>query len=320
MTSATSHSPLLRFRDLQELGLGRTAIRTGQVTKLHHDLYIEGAADLSDPDLRTRVALHIAGRQAHIGGWAAARRYELRALAREAEPGALQLFDGWAPWPGTGRELEPVLLCMNRDAKIRRPPQVRTLRSNLHESDIIDLDGLSITSPLRTAFDLARTQSRWHAVASVDRLAYLRIIDLEDLRDYVKSQERRHGIRRATLVSRLVSGRAESPPESITRMVWLEAGLPEPLVNAEVHDRSGQFVARVDLLDPRSRLVVEYDGAHHASAAQRQRDSVREQVLEELGYVVIKITAADLATHEARRALAARLVRAYRHAVSLNTR
>src|SRR5690606_13494348 len=105
--------------------------------------------------------------------------------------------------------------------------------------------------------------------------------------------------------------------ESLTRLIWLEARLPVPSVNEEIFDDDGKFVARVDLRDPTRLLVAEYDGAHHASAARRQRDAARRQALEELGYTMVTITAADVATPNSRRLLKERLVRARRMARGL---
>ena len=309
---------LLRYQTALEAGISRHELRSHEFTRVHHNLYLSATESPRDPDVRTRIAAHIAGGQAHVGGWAAARILERRALASATGGDSLRLFDGIAPWPGSNGELEPVLLCMNRDAKIRTPPGIRPLRSDLEPEDLVNLEGLSMTSPLRTAFDLARTQAPWHAVASVDRLAHLGIIDLTEFNDYVRVLARRKGAPAALKIARVADRRAESPPESVTRMIWSEARLPRPLVNAEIHAPSGAFVARVDLLDPASRLIVEYDGAHHASASQRSRDSAREQALEELGYIVVKVTAADLASPESRRALRSRLVRAYRQALQLN--
>lgn len=311
---------LLRYRDALEAGLTRRELDGAEFTRVHHNLYLGEARSPEDADIRIRIAAHVAGDQAHVGGWAAARFLERQALAAAPRESTLRLFDGLEPWPGGRGELDPVLLCMNRDAKIRRPPHIRTLRSDLEQEDLVEIDGLSMTAPLRTAFDLARIQSPWHATASVDRLAHLGIIDLRELDAYVRSQTRRRGVKQALTITRRADGRAESPMESVTRMIWLEARLPRPQVNANVYALDGSFVARVDLLDPASRLIVEYDGAHHASATQRSRDDARRQTLEELGYVYITVTAVDLAKPQARERLRVRLVRAYRRALQLNGR
>ncbi|NLF04448.1 MAG: DUF559 domain-containing protein [Actinomycetales bacterium] len=297
--------------------MGRKAVYSGDYIKVHHDLYLDGSADPRDPDVRMRIAAHIAGTQAHLGGWAAARCYERNTLRQIGEPGAIRYFDGAVPWPDSDGELARVMLCMNRDANIRKVEGIRPLRSDLDETDIVTLDGFSITSPERTAFDLARTEPKWRAVAAVDRLAHLGIVDLAELRTYAQVMERRHGIRKVTAVIRLADARAESPMESLTRLIWLEARLPVPSVNEEIFDDDGKFVARVDLRDPTRLLVAEYDGGHHASAARRQRDAARRQALEELGYTMVTITAADVATPNSRRLLKERLVRARRMARGL---
>ena len=316
MTTSTTPR-LLNSRDLRDAGVARRAIYTGDYIKVHHDLYLDGAADPLDPDVRMRIAAHIGKTQAHLGGWAAARCYEAQALRETGPPDSLHYFDGTVPWPDSDRKPAAVMLCMNRDAKVRKVEGIRPLRSDLDETDIVTLDGLSITSPHRTAFDLARTEPWWRAVAAVDRLAHLGIVGLPALRTYAEVMERRHGIRKASKAIRLADARAESPMETLTRIIWLDAGLPAPSVNEEIFDDDGRFVARVDLRDPTSLLVAEYDGGHHAGPARRQRDAARRQALEELGFTMVTITAADVATPSSRRLLKERLVRGRRMARGL---
>lgn len=308
-------SNLVSYREGLAAGASRRELAGSSYRRVHHDLYLGAEHSPEHPDVRIQIAARIAGDQGHVGGWAAARIHETRALRRGHPSGVRGYFDGLAPWPGGTGELEPVLLCMSRTAKVRQSPHIETLRSDLEPEDLMEIDGISLTSPLRTAFDLARRRAPWHAVTAVDRLAHLGIVDLTELGHYADSLSRKHGARRALTVIRQADARAESPPESLTRMVWHDARLPRPTVNAEVRTADGEFVARVDLLDPRSRLVVEYDGSHHASAEQRARDSRREEALEELGYVVVKVTSTDLASPGSRWRLRARLIRAYRRAL-----
>ena len=84
--------------------------------------------------------------------------------------------------------------------------------------------------------------------------------------------------------------------ETLLRLMLVFARLPEPQVNVDVLDERGRFVARVDLLYPRWKVVVEYDGRHHETdRAQWARDRRRREALEALGYRIIVVAAADLA-------------------------
>lgn len=100
-------------------------------------------------------------------------------------------------------------------------------------------------------------------------------------------------VRRAAL---LASARVRSPAESRFRLIWtLDAGLPDPLVNWQVADQDGRFIAEVDLLDPLAGLVGEYDGAHHRSGPRHYQDVRREDALRSVGLEVVTVTGRDLA-------------------------
>ncbi len=112
------------------------------------------------------------------------------------------------------------------------------------------------------------------------------------------------GRRAAARVVSLADGRSESPGESWARLVMAEVGLPAPELQGLVHDESGAIVARVDFLFRAERVVVEFDGAvkYGGPAAQGQLALVaekrREDTIRRLGYVVVRLTWADLANPE----------------------
>lgn len=84
----------------------------------------------------------------------------------------------------------------------------------------------------------------------------------------------------------LADGRAESPPESILRLYWIDAGLPWPVPQLEIWV-DGQMIARLDLGHLGIRFAVEYDGDEwHSSPEQRSHDRDRRQAVEEEDFVV----------------------------------
>lgn len=83
---------------------------------------------------------------------------------------------------------------------------------------------------------------------------------------------------------------AESRPETLLRLVLIDAGLPEPLLNQTLLDGAGRFLGRVDLVYPGWRIVVEYDGdQHRTSTAQYERDGTRLDALRRAGWTVIQV-------------------------------
>lgn len=104
----------------------------------------------------------------------------------------------------------------------------------------------------------------------------------------------------------------ESPKETETRLLLVDAGLPEPVVQHEVRD-GRRLVARIDLAYPQWKIAIEYEGdGHRTDAAQWRRDIQRQRELEDRGWIVVRITQLDLTDGSAallrriRRAIAVR--------------
>lgn len=86
----------------------------------------------------------------------------------------------------------------------------------------------------------------------------------------------------------------ESPKETETRLLIRDAGFAEPVVQHEVRD-GGRFVARVDLAYPELRIAIEYEGDGHRKDKEQWRTDIRRQrELEDRGWIVIRLTQADL--------------------------
>ncbi len=84
----------------------------------------------------------------------------------------------------------------------------------------------------------------------------------------------------------LADGRAESPPESILRLYWIDAGLPWPHPQLEIW-RDGVFIARVDLGNELLGYVAEYYGEEwHSPDEQGDHDDNRVDDIERSGFVV----------------------------------
>lgn len=115
--------------------------------------------------------------------------------------------------------------------------------------------------------------------------------DLSGLHDVVARRPRDRGIVAARRALALVRPGSGSPMESLARVGFVADGLPEPELNATVTDRFGQWLARVDFLWREARVVVEFDGAHHADPAQFRRDARRRRAIEEAGCTYLQITA-----------------------------
>jgi hypothetical protein len=71
----------------------------------------------------------------------------------------------------------------------------------------------------------------------------------------------------------------------------VDAGLPSPTLEHEIHDEAGRFVARVDLGWPRHRVAVELQSMkHHLTEEAFHLDPLRRNRLQRLGWIVLEYT------------------------------
>ena len=168
---------------------------------------------------------------------------------------------------------------------------------SVRDADLTTIDGIPVTTPPRTWFDLAGSLPLADLVAVCDALLFHArpMCARSDLEELIRANPHSPGVVRAREALALASDRAESPQESRLRVVLHLAGLPEPEVNAVICDAHGRRVARVDLFYPQFGVVVEYEGLHHATdPVQWRRDISRIAELQSLGYVVVRVHQDDL--------------------------
>lgn len=160
---------------------------------------------------------------------------------------------------------------------------------DLLPQDYCLIEGLKVTTPLRTALDLGCKLSRRRALAALD--AFMRAYGLthEDLRRGAQRYFRRRGVVQLRQLIPLADPRAESPGEAWARQEIIDAGLPWPELQVWV-EVDGVPTYRLDLAYPHARVAVEYDGREfHESDEARERDEERRAWLERHGWTVIVV-------------------------------
>lgn len=202
----------------------------------------------------------------------------------------------------------PVMAAMPPGARVDGPRGVKVHRTPVQESDVSVVDGMRVTAPGRACWDVAILSDVASALVIVDGLLNRGLLAAADLDGRLSAGTGTWGVRRAREVFELADGRSESPPESQIRLLMHRAEIPEAVPQFEVR-MDGRFVARVDFAWPASRVILEYDGAHHADHLQMRRDRSRLNGLVTAGWVVLHATAPDLRDP-------ARLLRALRVALT----
>lgn len=177
----------------------------------------------------------------------------------------------------------------------RHPPKgIRTWADAIAYDEIETIAGMRVTTPVRTALDLARRNPLDPAVAAVDALLNATRTKVADVELLAARHKGRKGIRRALAALDLVDAGAESPRETWLRLIIIRAGFPRPETQIPVFDEFGQVVARVDVGWSDLKIAVEYEGEHHRSDRRRiARDIRRTELLQELKWIVIRVTAED---------------------------
>jgi very-short-patch-repair endonuclease len=145
-----------------------------------------------------------------------------------------------------------------------------------------------MTTPARTAYDLARGLSRTEAVVAVDALTHRFPFELDELRSLRSRHLAARGSRRLEEVLALVDRRSGSPMESRMRVPMVLDGLAPEVQLRVVLDGHSFYL---DLAFSSVRLAVEFDGAHHRTAAQARRDLWREATLAAAGWKIIRFDA-----------------------------
>src|SRR4051794_21119987 len=176
--------------------------------------------------------------------------------------------------------------------RIRKRDGLEVCQETLDESDWCLIDGVRVTTPLRTAFDCLRWLRGAERVVVADALAHERLVSLEELRAYFASKRRLRNLRIGEALLDLVDAKSESPMETRTRLVIITGGLPRPVAQWEIRTPAGTFVARADLAYPEHKVAVEYDGAWHW--AQRRADDRRRAAMRALGWVVLVYSSEDV--------------------------
>jgi hypothetical protein len=162
----------------------------------------------------------------------------------------------------------------------------------LSEDDVVDIDGIKVTTPVRTACDLGRLLRRDGAFAALDAMLSLGLFTHEQLLAQVERFKGFRGVRQLRAFAPLADGGSESFGESALRLRWYDACLPRPVTQIVVHD--GAFTARLDLGLPELGYAAEYDGDRWHGPERAEHDRRRREHLRALGWRVLVFRRGDV--------------------------
>lgn len=300
--SRTAHHRPARLSTYTELargGLTHDAIvrlvETGELRRVRTGVYAHSADDSGPGGRRSAEPAHERRRRELVERTLAA--------ARATEPGtvfshasALALYG----LPLHGISLGRPTATRHREGSGSRRSSALTVANLPLDDGVVEiLDGIPVTSPARTIIDVARSSGLESGVCAADQAIRWGLCTRFDLQAQADAAKGRTGVARARALPERTSGLAESVLETLIRLILVLAGLPEPELQVRLQVRSGKRF-RVDFFWPQWRLIGEADGfGKYGTDPEEIRQSWlaerhRQTQLEEVGYVVIRWTWADL--------------------------
>lgn len=257
--------------------LGSEARAAGRLTRhdlrsryraLHQDVYIPRDAVLT-PILRAQACWLRSRRRGILAGFSAATLHGAKWIDPRS-PAAI----------------------IDTNRRLTRGVQVWEERIEADEMTVVD--GMRVTTPARTALDLARRYPRGIAVAAIDALVQATEVKMADVELLVDRYRGRHHMKAARAALGLVDGGAQSPKETWLRLLLLRAGFPRPQTQIPVRNEWGWAEAYLDMGWEDIKVAVEYDGDQHRSSRyQYVKDIRRLEMLERYGWIVVRVIAED---------------------------
>ena len=258
---------------MDDVFLGSESLRAGALTRgqlrwrysaLFPDVY---TAKLVEPSLRQRT----------VGAWLwSGRRGIVAGRAAAALHGA--------QWVEARTPIELISSCS-------RPPNgIITRREQLSDDELVYLDGIPVTSPERTALDIARHLLLDQAVRQLDALARATAVAPDDVLALGRRHPRARGYRSWRRAIDLMDAGAQSPKETWLRLLVIAAGFPRPRTQIRVSD--GFSEAFLDMVWDEPRIGLDYDGALHQTDRRRfVHDIGRNELVRRQGWIDVHVVA-----------------------------
>jgi hypothetical protein len=266
--------------ELRQLGFSEARIRSlvesGLLITYHRGVYVLGklAASVAG-DIPGEHALHLASALAASGAPCAGSH------ATAATIHGLDILDRPSG--------DLVFLTHPRRSGSRAArPGIRLHAAELRQGDVVKRHSVSITSVARTVVDLARAGTFREGVVVADSALHTSKTTHAELQAVVAACPQWPGIQRARRVLDFSDERAESPLESLSRVIMHERKLPPPELQARITNGYGAEIARVDFFWPQYRTIGEADGAmkyQNPAAARKQLE--RDKKLRAAGYELV---------------------------------
>jgi very-short-patch-repair endonuclease/predicted transcriptional regulator of viral defense system len=262
-------------------------------------------AGLTRSAVRHRVAKGIleplSARILRVVGSAPTDHQLAMAASLDASDSVVALHSAAALWELPGFSLEPVHVMTTRRPH-RGTEHLGIVHSSVRfdESDVAVINGIRVTTPVRTLVDLSGRIHPDRVERVCDTMWARRLITYRHLHDYADRLPPRGGAPGARVIRRLAEARSPEfrPPESSAERRVNEllerAGVPELERQVDIGDKNS-WIGRVDLADRKLRVLVEVQSElFHGSVLDQRNDQVRLARLRAAGWAVLEVQQFDI--------------------------
>jgi len=258
---------------MREVFIGSAALASGGLTRgrlrwnyraIFPDVYVP---KLVVPSLEQRTA----------GAWLwSGRSGVITGRAAAAMHGAL--------WVSAATPIEMIWRCG------RPPPGIVIRNERIDADEIMRINGILVTTPERTAFDLARHLPRDLAIQHLDSLARATGVTTAVALMLAEKYPRARGIPQGRLALALMDAGAQSPKETWLRLVLIDGGFPALRTQILVTDGTNE--AFLDMGYDEPMVAFDYDGEQHQTNRRRYvHDIGRAELVDGEGWIDIHVVA-----------------------------
>lgn len=172
----------------------------------------------------------------------------------------------------------------------RRRPGIIVREERIMPDEICRIGDFRVTTPLRTALDLARFLPRDEAVAQLDALAIATGVKDGEVLELAARYRGLRGIRSARTALDLMDAGGQSPKETWLRLLLIDSGYRRPRTQIPVTDGFNEVF--IDMGYEDVKVGLDYEGKHHATdRRQVVHDIGRGELIEREGWIDIRVVA-----------------------------
>ncbi len=199
-------------------------------------------------------------------------------------------------WGMTSRQPRKIEVLTARHHRTKRNAFTVHESKDLLQSDIVPIDGIPATSPVRTVVDLGASAPSWLVERCLDSGLRRELFTAWQVRCFI-ARVARPGRNGVGAIRPLVEERiewdsiTESDLEDLARAVIKTTGFPMPEPQYKLFRPDGSFVGRYDFAYAEKLSIIEADShGFHMDPVSFERDRIKQNEAQKLGWTVYRIT------------------------------